>query len=304
MADDARWSLGGDAVLRSLVDTGFSPDRPDVFLRETRLPSWSRPRVVLAQNALAVANGDLRNHVRRAGWVGRARLGGKTWVAHVNLRRARHIVVLSDAMAGYVRRAIPAAAKRVIVRPVTLPLDLQEYAPDEHTTREPVAVVVASISFHKDLDTIVRALARAMPALDLRQAVIYGEVTDTMAAQRIPRLAAELKVPLRTAITTRPELLRALSRAALVVVPSLLESLGLALPEACIATSAVAASSIAPHRELASRLGAEVDWFEPGDVDAAVAAMLAASDRHDRPAPVPPALASEWRAVADALEVT
>lgn len=298
-----RWSLGGDAVLQSLVASGLAESRRGVYLRETHRPELDRPAAVLAQNALTVAPpGQLRTILAGSPVKTRAKTAAMVGVARVNLKRARRIVVLSHTMAGYVEQAVPGAGSRLVVCPVTLPLDLRDHATPALQPREPVVAVIGSVSPHKDFDTTIRALARAAPDLGLRHVVVYGEPTDASVGRHLTTLAGRLGIDLRTTEVGRADLLRAVSRAAVVVVPGVLESLGLALPEACVATSAVAATDIPAHRELAARLSATVDWFAPGDVDDAYAAILAAAARETSATPVPTTVASEWRAVVDALD--
>jgi glycosyltransferase involved in cell wall biosynthesis len=301
LSPDNQWSLGGDAVLQSLLGSGL-PAGAGTYLRETRLPALRRPAVVLAQNALTVApRSELRPILRAASPAIRVKIAAMTVIATVNFRRAGRIVVLSETMADYVERAVPRAAARVVVRPVTLPLDVVGHIHEDGTRRDPVAVVIASISAHKDLDTTVRALAKAADSIPLDEITIFGALDDPAIGRRISALARHFGIALRMTVVGRAELLRAASRAAVVVVPSVLESLGLALPEACVATPSVAAAAIPAHRELAARLGADVEWFEPGDVDSALAAILTAARRQTGATPVPPTVVSEWRAVVDAL---
>jgi glycosyltransferase involved in cell wall biosynthesis len=298
-----RWSLGGGAVLQSLIACGLTSNAGDVYLRETRTPQWARPRAVLAQNALTTATlAELRAILDGTTMATRVKTGAMVLAAGMNLRRARRVVVLSHTMAGYVERAVPSIGPRLFVRPVTLPLDVVGQAPgNAERERDPVAAVIASISPHKDLETTLRALGRAAADIELREVVIFGALDHPALGRRLTALARQLGLTLRVTAVGRSELLRAVSRAAVVVVPSVLESLGLALPEACVATSRVAAGDIPVHREVASRMAAAVDWFQPGDVTSACEAILAAAARQADPTPIPDDVASEWSAVVDAL---
>jgi glycosyltransferase involved in cell wall biosynthesis len=303
MTSEDRWSLGGDAVVQSLLTSGLTAGASGVHLRETARPTWVRPRAVLAQNALTVAPwSELGPILRAATFTTKAKTAAMIGVTSLNLRRAERIVVLSETMADYVRRAHPRRAGRVTVRPVTLPLDVLDHVPAPTAARDPVAAVVASVSPHKDLTTTIRALARASSIVGFHEVIVYGQLDDRALGSRLVALAADLGLDLRTAVAGRKELLQALAGAAVVVVPSLLESLGLALPEACISTPRVAAAAVPAHIEGARRVHATVDWFAPGDVEAAAEAIVTAAERDGTPAPVPATVASEWRAVVDALQ--
>jgi glycosyltransferase involved in cell wall biosynthesis len=189
-------------------------------------------------------------------------------LAHASVRRATHVVAVSDAMA----HAIGGAARgKVTAIPNACP-DLQPDVAVQPPLRD-YALAVAHDLAHKDWDRLVDGVARddGLPPL-----VIVGECTAERRAQLL-RGVPEGRLVLQGTVWAPGELAALYRAARCVVVHSHLESFGLTACEALRLGCAVAASDIPAHREVC-RDAAYL--YDPGSVDALREAVrLAAAGR-------------------------
>lgn len=288
MSSTPRRSLGGTVVEDSLRGVGFVLPDARCALVETQRPGSKPFAAVLAQNAWNVL--PRADFARLAApypsrMVARMRL--RRVVSAVNLRRARHVVCLSEAM-GELVRAAGVPDERVVVAPAYLALDMAEPATaGSEPAGEPFVLVPGTMTWYKDPQ---RALTTAAE-LGLARVRFAGPDDGSGCWEDVQRVATEkgLRVSLET--LGRDEMRRALRDAALVVLPSRLESLGFSLGEALHHADRVVASALPAHVEAASWLGASPAWLPDHDV---VAAASAAPHRA-------PDVRTHWVGVGEAL---
>src|SRR5688572_11700213 len=115
MRASTRASMGGQAVISSLEALGFDPTSPRVSLAETAKPSRLPFERILAQNAWNVIPQNVFAEllVPYPKWM-QAQMFARRVVALHNLRRARQVVCMTDAMASYCRGV---GVRRVTVSP-------------------------------------------------------------------------------------------------------------------------------------------------------------------------------------------
>lgn len=254
-----RYSCGGSVVARSLEAADFRLDTPGVSLVETDPPRLQRPTTVLAQSAWNVL--PMPEFVRLLGpYPARmqARAMARRQVARVNLRRARKVVCLTDAMSAMTERF---AHRDVHVAPVCLPRDAVNI-PRRRPTADtpPVAVVPGTITWYKRPGDALKWVG-AHPELGIQQVRLIGPDDGSGCLSSVLELAGRLQLEATAGHASRDELWAALAAAHVVVLPSALESLGFALGEALWIGSRVVASSIPAHVEVADRLQARPEWI-------------------------------------------
>lgn len=261
-----RRSFGGAIVESSLASVGFT-DRAGATLVEASRPQPERPRALLAQNAWNYIG--LREFERMLRPYP-AKLTARSWarrgVALVNTRRAEVVVALTPAMGATVADR---AKRAVSVCPVAVPMDVAELS-DPHSTKQaplgdpPVNVdfvlVPGTVSWYKRPFDALRLAAghSSWP----RTVVFAGNDDGSGCAQYCTQLADDLGVTLVQRPMPRNEMLGAVSTAALVLLPSALESVGFSLGEALVlCPGVVGASPLAAHRDVAQLVGREPWWL-------------------------------------------
>ena len=285
-----KYSMGGQVVADSLRSLGFRTDAQGLALVETE-PRWRATEVVLAQSAWNVMPYDQFTHLLRPIPAKmRARFRARRAVAQRNLRQAGRIVCLTDAMADLVRAS---TGRDVVVSHITAPLDVFTFAIRQ--VPEPFAVVPGTLTWHK------RPLAAlewvtCHPEVDLEQVWFCGSDDGSGCRDAVVRRASELNIQVRIGPQSRNDLSKLLSRAAVTLLPSALESLGFSLAEALVAGVPVVASRIPAHDEVARRVGGT-----PPTWDWNVAVPSQPTRR--TPTLAPDSIRAEWRALGVALEL-
>ena len=281
-------SLGGTVVEDSLRGVGFTLPGEQCALVETQRPRRAPFTAVLAQNAWNVL--PRAEFTRLAApypprMVTRMRL--RRLVSAMNLRRARHVVCLSEAMGDLVR-ASGVPGERVVVAPAYLALDMAEPATTgAEQAGEPYVLVPGTMTWYKDPQQALTTAAE----LGLAQVRFAGPDDGSGCWEDVQQvaLAKGLRVSLET--LGRDGMRRALREAALVVLPSRLESLGFSLGEALHHADRVVASALPAHVEAATWLGSSPAWLPDYDVVAAAPTTLRSG----------PDVLAHWVAVGEAL---
>ena len=305
-----RSSHGGTAVAQSLASgspRSYTPSHRSALV-ETALPRLSPLNVLVAQNALAVCPRDtLLDAMNGSPRAVMARLAVVRQIANFNVRRARHVVCLSQQMSELVSAAVPCAAARIITAPVTLPISTIEalsVLPQVPQLRDTYVAVPGIVSRYKAIPTIVRALARIRPTTGCDTIRICGPIADKTLVIELRDEATRLSLKVEFLTLTPDDLIPFLRDALVVALPSRLESLGFLLPESVAVGARIAATDIPAHRETALRLNASVAWFVANDASSAATALLA-SIRGSLPEQPPldiAGLRAEWANAAAILD--
>ncbi len=194
-------------------------------------------------------------------------------------RRANSVICVSLAEAQLLARDYPQAQSRISVIPNGVDRDAIEAAvPLPHGRA--VVLVVGRLEAYKQVDRVLRSTSHLPEEVQL---VIVG---DGSVRSDLERLALEVGGPNRAIFTGRVDsgVLRRWQRTASVTVcMSRHESYGMVLAEAVAAGSAVVASDIAAHREVASNVGGRVTLVSPDipAVELAAAIERARASRSD-----------------------
>jgi UDP-glucose:(glucosyl)LPS alpha-1,2-glucosyltransferase len=176
----------------------------------------------------------------------------------------------------YLRRRVEAGVNRSLRAPVVLPncLDLTELpAP---TRRERLILFAGRVVADKAPDAFVAACAKALPQLPGWEAQIIGadrfrvDSPDTAFVQTI-RLAARVANVQMLGYRDHPQVLDAMARAAIVVVPSRWpEPFGLVALEALASGAALICSPRGGLPEVAGDVAVYADPDRPGEIAAAI----------------------------------
>ncbi|WP_439937490.1 hypothetical protein ACS3YM_16350 [Nocardia sp. N13] len=282
-----RRSFGGRVVEESLDRVGFDLS-PDVHIVETARPTLSGGGTVLVQNAwnfLPDAEFDelSRPYPRRM----QRRMRQRRILSALNLRRASKVVALTAAMAELVTRR---TSGDVEVAEVLHPMDVLDAADDKTGMPDgPFVLLPGTITWYKD-PLLGLALVASRAELP-RTVVLAGSDDGSGCWPEVGRVAATLGIEVVGGPVERPVMLAALRRAAAVVLPSRLESLGFSLTEALALTPGVVlASPIPAHLDLAERTGRTPSWLGREATSAVTPAP-----------PDPDALHASWVALGAAL---
>lgn len=248
-------SLGGTAVELGLRSLGFELAQQDVALVETRIPKRDAYRVVLAQNSWnVIPRSEFARRLRDYSLTMWPRIVARRVVAAVNLRRASSVVCMTESMGELVRRHIHDRTP-VVVSPVWAVSDM----PSVPATGEQQAwaLVPGTLTAYKNP---MEGL-RVAHALGIRSVLFAGEVQQGRLWTELQKQADVLSVTVECRTLSRDEMATAMRSARVVILPSLMESLGFGLAEALVAGRHVLASPIPAHREIARRLGREPGWL-------------------------------------------
>ena len=180
-------------------------------------------------------------------------------LAGVIFRRATSVICISQAEANLLIENYPRARSRVTVIPTGVDREAIEVAVPFLTDRA-VVLVVGRLESYKQVDRVLRSVNHLPEDVQL---VIIG---DGPMRSDLERLALEEGGTNRIIFTGRVDsnVLRRWQRtAAVTVCMSRHESYGMVLAEAVAAGSAVVASDIAAHREVASNVGGRVTLVSP-----------------------------------------
>lgn len=258
MSSLPRRSLGGAVVENSLRGVGFEFTAGRCALVETRRPARRAFTAVLAQNAWNVisrADFDRLATPYPPRMVARMRL--RRMVAHVNLRRAERVVCLSEAMAELVQEA-GVRADRVVVAPAYLALDMTRPSVRVSVAeREQSLLVPGTVTWYKaPAEALTIARERG-----LERVRFAGPDDGSGCWSDIEGRARRLGLRASRETLSRDAMRDALASAALVVLPSQLESLGFSVGEALCHASEVVASPLPAHREAAAWMGVAPTWL-------------------------------------------
>lgn len=192
------------------------------------------------------------------------------WLFARSLASARHVVTISSSVARELGERFPFT--RSLTTAVPLGVDPMWSAPGPPSSTEgPYVLAVASALPHKNLGTVVRALARLAPSMPFLALQLVGMHTPTTDVLR--RLATSLGVADRVQFTGRiadAELASLYRGAAALVFPSLYEGFGLPVLEAMAAGCPVVASD----RPVVSEVVGDAALQFPAEDDAALADTL------------------------------
>lgn len=290
-APEQRRSMGGYVVEAGLAAGGWRP-QPGVALVETARPGRTPYPVVLAQSAWNVVDRrTFRRLLKRHPLKRRPRVVARRLVATYNLRRAGKVVTLTEAMGDLCRRYNP----RVEVAPVTVPVDFLGARPATDPAWARTVLVPGTVTWHKataDVPAVVIALRER--GQDLERIVLAGSDDGSGCLEATLAAAERAGIPCEQRPMTRDEMLTACASAAVVLLPSELESLSLSLAESLLLSQHVVARRIPAHEELAVRLERQPVWLE-ADGTLSPGETPPVADRDLTP------FLDEWAALARAL---
>ena len=285
-----RRSAGGSVVERCLRDAGFETATPGVAIVETSRPGRRADSTVLAQSAWnviprveflrlgpALPRPDAGTHGRPAGSVHHQPPPGCPG-------RLPH--------PGHGRHGDhPHRAEVVVARPLA-PLDLYD-GPQGAAPEQDVVLVPGTVTWYKDPGAAL-PLARALAEESGRPARLQlaGRDDGSGCLADVRRRAGAMGLDVVQGPLGRSEMLGAVARSRLVVVPSRLESLSLCLIEALVLAPDVAARRTPVHEEVAAHLGRSPAWLEEWSPNGPVA---------DRVEPTPEQVRTSWFEVGSAL---
>jgi glycosyltransferase involved in cell wall biosynthesis len=191
------------------------------------------------------------------------------------LRRLARVITSSDYLRGRVLDGVMAPARQPVVLPNCL--DLTELPPPRK--RERLVLFAGRVVADKGPDAFVSACAAALPYLPGWGAEIIGadrfsfDSPDTGFVQMI-RAAAEGANVRMLGYRDHPEVLAAMARAAIVVVPSRwAEPFGLVALEALASGAALICSPRGGLREVAGDVAVYADPDRPSEIAAAIRAL-------------------------------
>ena len=264
-ASTRKWSFGGQLVQDSLADVGYAL-QSNVQMVETARPRSRAADVVLIQNAWNfIPEQEFQELARPYPRGMRRRMLQRRLLARLNTRRAGRVVALTSSMAELAGRYI---ARPVEVSEVMFPLSLLDEADDDvDLPAERFVLVPGTITWYKD-PVVAAAVVASRP--ELPQRLVFAGTDDGSGCwEEVSRVASTLGQRV-TGGPVSPATMRAsLRRAAAVVLPSRLESLGFSLSEAlALAPGEVMASGLPSHRDLAERVGRTPAWLggEPSNL--------------------------------------
>lgn len=302
-------SLGGAAVHRSLNMVIEEPQVARVALCETAFPRLRGYEAVVVQNALTVIPLHRAFDLMAGTTVkGRARLVAIQSIAYANMRMSSKIVCLTSASATLVAAHVPRLAKRIVTSPVTLPLYFAQEPPRAprhlHRGEGPYIVIPGAVERYKNLEFGVAVVAHAVSDTSIREVRLVGPCPDRRLCETLLRLARNFGLRLRISSPGEDGFFEQIQRAAAVLLPSRLESLGFILPESLALGCRVAASDIPAHMEVAARLGQKPEWFNPFDLQLAVTALTRSIRSKPSEARVDlQRIQNEWQAFACSLGI-
>ncbi|GAB3915609.1 hypothetical protein GCM10011575_46990 [Microlunatus endophyticus] len=255
-----RLSLGGLAVEQSLVSVGFDCDTPGAALIETAPPTV-RYRTVLVQNAWNVLpDGAFQKHLKRYPRSHRRRATARRALARWNLCRTAKVVCLTHAVASLVNQSL---GIRSVVAEATVPVHdwsiHDRHLKKSENAKPAYALVPGTITWYKRPQAALDWLAEHEP--NIRQIKIIGKDDGSGCLQDLQRSAEERSLLIEQQVVDHANLYPLYAAAAVTILPSSLESLGLGLSEALVHASRVVASAIPAHREIAGRVGTEAEWM-------------------------------------------
>lgn len=232
-------------------------------------PMNSCPRWPGAVPSLVTVH-DLNFH-HHPEWYGRAFRG---WLEHTmipGLRRASHVVCISQYVAGDVQRTLGLEASRIS----TIPNGLKRLA-DEHALHDveradpPVILAVNPWQPHKNLERLLRAVRRLRAEGLVCAVAIAGRAHENFRGQ--PGLEGELAHEHVHVLgyLSDADLARAYVRASVLAMPSLEEGFGLPVIEAMAHGTSVVTSTVTSLPEVGGDAAILVDPYD----EAAIAAGL------------------------------
>jgi len=208
-------------------------------------------------------------------------------------RRATSVICVSQAEAELLVGDYPQARSRITVIPNGVDRDAIEAATPFPNDRA-VVLVVGRLESYKQVDRVLRSVSHLSENVQL---VIVG---DGPVRSSLERLAREVGVTDRVVFAGRldSDVLRRWQRtAAVTVCMSRHESYGMVLAEAVAAGSAVVASDIPAHREVASNVGGRVTLVSPNLSAVDLAETIERARAYPGDAPVGRAVLS-WSEIA------
>jgi glycosyltransferase involved in cell wall biosynthesis len=247
------------------------------------------PQVVCQQNAWYYTNAVREFRRRACSSRMRARLVLESAAARASIRRAEHVIAVSDTLRDMIESDIGRSPKITTVR--SAPPRLPEPAPP--TERGPYVLCVAHDDPHKDFDGLAAAFSRNA---DLPPLLIVGRCTPERKRSLESQSAG--RVRLLGEVRRLDQLARLYRDATCVVAHSFFESFGFSPAEALSAGTPVAASDIPAHREVC---GEGPVYYPAGDRDALASAVRAASKRPPAELGATPTIERGWSENAQEL---
>lgn len=258
-----RESIGGSVVRDSLRGIGHATIPEGVALVETALST--RPaHTVLVQNAWNVIPKPQFDRLVDPYPRPMARkMRARRLVAQWNLRRAKRLVCLTQAMAHMTEQSVGRATH---VAQVTAPLDILPSLMGDRTSQagdvsNPYALVIGTVTWFKRPHLAIEYLASTMP--EVSHVKFLGRDDGSGCWQHVQRLADRHGVVASRDLVPRSQLWSEYASAHVTVLPSALESLGFALSEALLLAHRVVASPLPAHQEISNLLRVTPTWLEP-----------------------------------------
>jgi glycosyltransferase involved in cell wall biosynthesis len=205
------------------------------------------------------------------------RAGAFRYAERALARRARRVIVITDALRRFNVERVGLPAKKVVTVHYGLDRLPDAWARNEDAgvpERARVLLAVARLSRQKGVDVAVRALASIRRSVPDAVLVVLGEGSERA---ELERLAGELGVADAVFLPGRVGDVAAwLQRAEVVVHPARWEGFGLGLLEAMLASKPIVASRVSAIPELVAdeRTGILVRPDEPGELAFAVERLL------------------------------
>jgi glycosyltransferase involved in cell wall biosynthesis len=255
MIQSGRLSMGGDVVRRSLMSAGVSNLPPNVSLIETTRSAADCILVQSAWNVIPRAQFDELIHMYPLQY--RARAEARRLLAMRNIRRAKKVVCLSYYMAQLCAETLGVDA---VVSPITLPCD--DFSSDpflDDWREEAYALVVGTLTEYKRPELAVDLVANFLP--HCRRILFAGSVDRPELWAAVLGRAGAKHIRVRQDTVIRGAMSDIYKNASAVILPSALESLSFALPEALSVSRVVVASPIPVHMEVAARYGRLPLWL-------------------------------------------
>lgn len=254
-----RYSFGGSVVVDSLQAVGFRVNTPGVELVETAGPKRRPADAVLAQSLWNVLpSREFKAALRPYPKSMQTRSLARRELARVNLRRAKKVVCLTNSMAESVQLF---TGRDVEVAPVCLPADA--ISTPRRALKSPgdgTALVPGTVTWYKRPDAALDWLTRRADP-NVARVCLAGEDDGSGCLEYTALLAERLGFELIHHPLGRREMWNAILDAAVILLPSSLESLGFSLSEALWRGRKVVASSIPAHIEVAQRVGVAPTWI-------------------------------------------
>ena len=259
--DTPRRSLGGHVVEDGLSRAGYDVrSGRGLALVETTQPRLEPFETVLAQNAWnVIPAGEFRRRLAEYPPRMRGRMLARRTTAQLNLRRAKRVISLTEAMGTLCARL----SRRVEVSPVTVPIDFLDETGEQLPKVKPGTLLVpGTVTWYKNPQAGLDLFERHAAEAGWTQVLFAGGDDGSGCWQAVETVARSRGIAAERRRLSRDEMRGACMTADAVVVPSKMESLSFSIAEALLLSSRVFASRIDAHVEIATRLRRAPVWLD------------------------------------------